>query len=124
MEEGIKSRIILILAILTAIFFVGTLHSCVTSAKLKSALSELNKEKAVSWDAEQKMSDLKEQKASADKQLEDAKGEAGAAQKALLQEQLVTNSLKEELEKITRLKEKLEEDLKEALVENKSKSKK
>ncbi len=33
----------------------------------------------------------------------------------LLQEQLVNQSLKEELEKVTKLKEKLEDDLKEAL---------
>lgn len=124
MEESIKNRVILILAILSAIFFVGTMHSCGTSAKLKNALTQLDKEKSVSWDAEQKMSELKEQKAAADKQIDDAKGQADAAQKALLQEQLITKSLKEELDKITQLKEKLEEDLKEALVENKSKLKK
>ena len=36
-----------------------------------------------------------------------------------MQEQLVSQSLKEEIKKITKLKETLEEDLKEALVKNK-----
>lgn len=122
MEESIKNRIILILAILSAIFFVGTIRSCGTAGKLKAVLIELDKEKAVNWDSEQKMNELKKDKTAMEKESGDAKSENETVKKALLQEQLVTKSLKEELEKVTRLKEKLEEDLKEALVQNKSKT--
>ena len=122
MEENIKNRVILILAILTIIFLMGAVRSCSTAKKLKMTLIELDKEKAVSWDSEQKMNELKKGKAALAKELEDLKSENEATQKALLQEQLVSQSLKEELQKVTKLKETLEDDLKDALVKNKAKS--
>jgi len=122
MEENIKNRVILILAILTIIFFMGAIRSCSTAKKLKMTLIELDKEKAVSWDSEQKMNELKKGKAALTKELEDTKTENEATQKVLLQEQLVSQSLKEELQKVTKLKETLEDDLKDALVKNKAKS--
>ena len=122
MEENIKNRVILILAILSIIFFMGAIRSCSTAKKLKMTLIELDKEKAVSWDSEQKMNELKKGKAALTKELEDTKTENEATQKVLLQEQLVSQSLKEELQKVTKLKETLEDDLKDALVKNKAKS--
>lgn len=121
MEESLKNRFILILVILATIFFMGTIRSCSTVKKLKTALIELDKEKAISWDAEQKTNELKKEKITLEKQLEETKATHEVAQKALLQEQLVNQSLKEELDKVTKLKDKLEEDLKEALVTDKSK---
>ena len=122
MEENIKNRAILILAILTVIFLMGAIRSCSSGEKLKTTLIELDKEKAVSWDSEQKMNELKKEKAALTKELEDTKTENETAKKALLQEQLVSESLKEELQKVTKLKEALEDDLKDALVKNKTKS--
>jgi len=122
MEENIKNRAILILAILTIIFLMGAIRSCSTGGKLKTTLIELDKEKAVSWDSEQKMNELKKEKAALTKELEDTKTENETAKKALLQEQLVSESLKEELQKVTKLKEALEDDLKDALVKDKTKS--
>lgn len=121
MEESLKNRFILILAILAVIFFMGTIRSCGTVKKLKTTLIELDKEKAISWDTEQKINELKKEKTTLEKQLEETKAAQEVAQKALLQEQLVNQSLKEELDKVTKLKDKLEEDLKEALVTSKSK---
>ncbi|MDP2831088.1 MAG: hypothetical protein Q8O02_02415, partial [Candidatus Omnitrophota bacterium] len=46
---------------------------------------------------------------------EELKAALEAIKKALLQDQLVNMSLKEELQKVTKLKEKLEEDLRQAL---------
>jgi hypothetical protein len=37
MEEGLKNRVILILAVLSAIFFISTLKSCGTSLQLKKS---------------------------------------------------------------------------------------
>lgn len=122
MEENIKNRAILILAILTIIFLMGAIRSCSTGGKLKTTLIELDKEKAVSWDSEQKMNELKKEKEAFAKELEDTKTENETAKKALLQEQLVSESLKEELQKVTKLKEALEDDLKDALVKDKTKS--
>ena len=121
MEENIKNRVILILAILTIIFLMGVIRSCDTAKKLKMTLIELDKEKAVSWDLEQKMNELKKEKAALAKELEDTKAENEATKKSLLQEQLVSQSLKDELQKVTKLKETLEGDLKDALVKEKAK---
>ncbi|PIP20581.1 MAG: hypothetical protein COX40_03935 [Candidatus Omnitrophica bacterium CG23_combo_of_CG06-09_8_20_14_all_40_11] len=121
MEENIKNRVILILAILTIIFLMGVIRSCDTAKKLKMTLIELDKEKAVSWDSEQKMNELKKEKAALAKELEDTKAENEATKKSLLQEQLVSQSLKDELQKVTKLKETLEGDLKDALVKEKAK---
>ena len=68
------------------------------------------------------MNELKKEKAALEKELEDTKAENETTKKALLQEQLVSQSLKEELQKVTKLKETLEDDLKDALVKVKSKS--
>lgn len=122
MEENIKNRVILILAILSLIFLMGTLRSCGTSNKLKATLMQLDKEKSVSWDSEQKINEFKKAKADLEKELEGVKADNDATKKVLLQEQLVSQSLKDELEKVTKLKEALETDLKEALVRDKTKS--
>src|SRR3989338_3429270 len=105
MEENIKNRAILILAILTIIFLMGTIRSCSTAGKLKTTLIELNKEKALTWDSEQKMNEMKKERAALEKELEGVKVENETAKNALLQEQLINQSLKEELQKVTKLKE-------------------
>ncbi len=125
MEESIKNRVILALGILTIIFFMGTIRSCSGELKLKRTVADLDKEKASSWDAEQKMGEFKKEKGVLQKELEEAKAAYESSRKALLQEQLINQSLKEELRKVAKLKDALEENLKEALVEGKpSKSKK
>jgi len=120
MEESLKNRLILILGILTAIFFIATVSSCNSSLRNKSIR---DKEMAARLDLEEKMSKFTQDKTNAEKQLtavnqqlEEEKAGNQASKKALLQEQLVNQSLKEELQKVVKLKEALEEDLKEALV--------
>jgi len=124
MEESLKNRVILILGILTVIFFIGTLSSCNSSLRNKSAR---DKEMAARLELEERMSKSSQDKASVEKQLaaatqqlEEEKAGRQASEKALLQEQLVNQSRREELQKVTKFKEALEEDLKEALVTNKS----
>ena len=115
MEESIKKRITLILAILTAILFIGTINSCINVSRLRS---ELNKEKDARFDLEKGMGEFNKEKAAVEDKLknftqalEEEKAGHQATQKALLQEQLVNQSLKEELLKVTRLKEALEQGL-------------
>jgi len=129
MEENLKTRVILILAILSVIFFLGTISSCTNAARQKRSR---DKEMATRLDLEEKMSKFTQEKQALETkitvlsgQLEEEKAAHQATKKALLQEQMVDSSLKEELQKVTKLKEALEEDLKDALTKGKStKSKK
>ena len=123
MEESIKNRIILVLAILTVIFFISTLNSCSNAYRQKTGR---DKEMAARLDLEEKMNKFTQGKAAMEenlntvnKELEEEKAAHQATKKALVQEQLMNQSLKEELQKVTKLKEALEEDLKEALVHGK-----
>ena len=128
-EEILKNRIILILLILTVIFFIATVGSCSNVHRYRVAR---DKEMVTRLDLEEKMSKFMQDKTamqdkinSLTQELDEEKAAHQATQKALLQEQLVNQSLKEELQKVTKLKEALEEDLKEALVTGKTtKSKK
>lgn len=115
MEESIKNRVILILGILAIIFFMSTIRSCNAERTLKITKADLNREKAANWDSEQKTNELKKEKGILEKESGEAKAAYEAGRKALVQEQLINQSLKEELQKVTKLKDMLEEDLKEAL---------
>jgi len=115
MVEGIKNRITLVLAVVTAILFIGTVGSCSNAARQKNAR---DKEMATRLDLEEKMSKFAQEKLAlenklntATQELLDEKAAHQATKKALVQEQLVGQSLKEELQKVTKIKEALEEDL-------------
>jgi len=127
MDEAIKMRVIYILAILTAIFFVSSVSSCSATHRLKSGR---DKEMLTRLDLEEKFSKITQEKtriedklAGLTKGLEEEKTAHQATNKALLQEQMVSQSLKEEVDKINRLKDALEENLKEALAGSPAKSK-
>ncbi len=125
MEDNIKNKIIIILALLAVIFLVVSFGSCNNFHKQK--LSR-NKEMAMRLDLEEKLSKLYQDKNNLERDLKtiskDFEGEQiahDATKETLSQEQLANQNLKEELEKVTKLKEILEADLKEALVGNKTK---
>jgi len=123
LEENVKSRLILILGILAVIFFISTVSSCGNAYRNKmEQVRETLQRKAL----EEKLNLLSQEKAgqeeslaSLQKQLDEERANHETTQKALVQEQLVNQSLKEELSKVTKLKEALEEDLKEALIQGK-----
>lgn len=119
MEESLKNRIILILSILTVILFTGLISSCNNTYRQKKAR---DKEMSSRLDMEEKMGKFSNEKSiieeklkASQKELEEERQAHQATGKALAQEQLVNISLKDELDKVTRLKDALEEDLKEAL---------
>ncbi|MCX5698878.1 MAG: hypothetical protein NTX01_04195 [Candidatus Omnitrophica bacterium] len=127
MGEALKNRIVIILAILSAVFFFGTLSSCNSAIRQKAArdkemVARLALEERTSKYAQEK-SALEEKAKAKEDQVQELKVALEAAKKDLVQDQLVSMSLKEELQKVTKLKETLEEDLKQALV-NGNKSKK
>ncbi len=120
MGEAIKNRLILVLSIATLIFFLGTLGSCNNIRRSRTAY---NREMLTRLDLEEKLSKFTQEKdkaeAKADKLKQDLEAEKAAHQatkNALLQEQLVNKNLKEESDKVTKMKEKLEEDLQETPV--------
>jgi len=117
MEEAIRNRIILILSLLTAILFVATIGSCGTARRQRLAR---DKEMAIRLDFEEKVGALEKQVASLNQELQLVKTAADTSGKSLAQEQLASQALKEELQKVTKLKETLEDDLKDALVKGKS----
>src|SRR5512136_2428568 len=109
MEESVKNRIILILSVVSVIFFLLSVNSCIGARNQKIAL---DKEKASSWDLEQRMSKFVQEKKTLDaeldgltKDLEAEKAGHEITKTSLTQEQMINSSLKEELQKITKLKE-------------------
>jgi hypothetical protein len=118
MDEILKNRILIILAILSSIFFFGTLSSCNSAMRQKVAR---DKEMAARLALEEKMSKFSQEKSvleekvkAKEKEAQDLTETLEATKKALVQDQLVNASLKEELQKETKLKEALEENSKEA----------
>ena len=127
MDEALKNRILIILAILSAAFFLGTLGSCNSAIRHKAAR---DKEMVARLALEERTNKYAQEKSALEEKARAKENEAGelkvaleAAKKALAQSQLVSQSLKEELQKVTKLKESLEEDLKQALVNGKKPNK-
>ena len=123
MDEALKNRIVIILAILSAVFFFGTLSSCNSAIRQKAArdkemAARLALEERTSKYAQEK-SALEEKAKAKENQVQELQEVLEATKKALIQDQLVSQSLKEELQKVTKLKETLEEELRQALVNGK-----
>lgn len=120
MEEGIKNRVILILTISVIILIISTISANMNVGRLKRELinqkdAKFELEKGLDSIFKEKTS-LEEEKNSLLAQVEESKKEFEQITKDLQTEKLMTRALKGELEKMTRLKERLEEDLKEVLV--------
>ncbi len=123
MDEQLKNRLVIILAALTVIFFFATLSSCNSAMRQKTAR---DKEMSARLQLEEKMSKFSQEKSALEekakakeKEADEAKQGFETTKKVLVQEQLVNESLKEELQKVTKLKETLENDLRNALVAEK-----
>ena len=121
--QALKNHRVIILAILLAVFFMGTLSSCRSAIRQKAArdkemVARLALEERTSKYAQEK-SVLEEKARAKESQVQELELALEAAKKALVQDQLVSISLKEELQKVTKLKETLEENLRQALVNEK-----
>jgi hypothetical protein len=115
MDETLKDRILIILSVLTAIFLFTTLSSCNSAVRQKAAR---DKEMAARLSMEEKSGKYAQEKSVLEEKAKAKENEAAqlkstleTTNKTLLQEQLVNQSLKEELQKVTKLKENLEEQL-------------
>lgn len=119
-DADLKNRIVIILAILSVIFFFGTISSCSSAIRQKAArdkemVARLALEEKTSKYVQEK-SVLEEKVKAKENQVQELKIALETANKALAQDQLVSQSLKEELQKVAKLKETLEEELKQARV--------
>jgi len=119
MDDALKNRIVIILSVLSALFLFSTLSSCNSAQRQKSArdkemAARLALEEKTSKYAQEK-SALEEKVKAKDNEAQELKSALEAAKKTSVQDQLVSQSLKEELLKVTKLKENLEEELKQAL---------
>jgi len=124
MEDVIKNRIVIILAIFSALFFFATLSSCNSAMRQKSSR---DKEMAVRLQLEERVnkfsqerSALEEKAKAKEKEAAEARAALEEAKKILVQEQLVNQSLKDELQKEAKLKEASVADLKKAPVGGKN----
>lgn len=120
MEDRVKNRIIIALGIFSAILLISTVSSC---NGLRSKEQKWRKEMAQRLDSEEKMQKavqeqavLAEQVDKTGKTLQESAKELETTKRLLLQEQMVNQNLKAEIVKLGKLREALEEDLKEALV--------
>lgn len=119
MEDIAKNRVIAILGILVIIFLLlflganGNLNRQKNYASERAARVMDLEDKA--FKLEKEKSALSEELKNAQAQLNEEKSIHEATKKTLSQEQVAESALKVELERITRLKETLEKDLKEAL---------
>jgi hypothetical protein len=128
MDEALKNRIVIFLAILSAVFFFGMFSSCNSAIHQKAArdkemAARLALEERTSKYAQEK-SALEEKAKARENEVAELKASLEAVKKALVQDQLINQSLKEELQKVTKFKETLEEDLKQQALENGKKPKK
>jgi uncharacterized membrane protein YhiD involved in acid resistance len=127
--DALKNRIVIVLGVLNVVFLLIAVNSC---SQCKKCIDVKRKEEIMRYDAERELNRVSNDKAAfeekmlkAEAALTQASGAAESAQKAFAQEQLVNKSLKAEIAKLSRLKDALEQDLKNALGSGKSeKSKK
>jgi len=120
-----KNKIVIILAVLAVVLFIFNIGSCVNAY---SQNSSRKKEMFQRMELEEKSSKLALDNANTagklkelQKQLDQEAAAGLAAKQALTQEQLVNSSLKEDLQKLTKAKEVLEEELKKQLANKKAK---
>lgn len=127
-EDAVKNRLILIVSTLCLIFFFWAIGAHSEIAKYKKNMQDEIR-KRIEME-EQNTNFLKEKSSLGENikqlttQIEVEKAAHETTKKTLIEEQITNDKLKEETEKITRLKEAIEEDLKEALMKASQKQKK
>ncbi len=111
-----KDKAIVILAVLSVLLFVLNIGSCINASnqnalRKKEMLQRLDVEEKTSKTLQERTG-LAEKLAAREKELDEARVTIEAAKRALAQEQMNNISLKEELDKVVKLKDALQEELK------------
>lgn len=118
-----KNRVLIILAAVTLVLFIFNIASCANvykqdSLRKKEMLQRMEIEERMSKAAQDNAISSEKLKG-IQKELDDEVAAHQVTKKALIQEQLIDKSLKEDLQKVTKVNEALEEELKKALTTNK-----
>lgn len=118
-----KNRVLIILAAVTLVLFIFNIASCANvykqdSLRKKEMLQRMEIEERMSKAAQDNAISSEKLKG-IQKELDDEAAAHQVTKKALIQEQLIDKSLKEDLQKVTKVNEALEEELKKALSTNK-----
>lgn len=128
MAETLKSKLVLLLALLCLLFILASIKSCSNATLQKKRVRE---EMTTRLDLEEKMSGALRDKSLAEeklkvkeKELAEETASRQEAQKALAQEQSMSQGLKNELQKMSDLKNSLEEQLKACKAGGKSEKRK
>jgi len=123
MKGLLKDKNVAILLVLSVCLFVFNVGSCINLSNQDSLRKE---EMAQRLSVEEKLMKLSQEKVflseqlkAKEKELEEERAAFQITKKALLQEQLVCQTLKDELQKVTKLKEELETGLKKTLKNSK-----
>jgi chromosome segregation ATPase len=118
MDDQLKDKVLIASIVLAAVCLVLAISSGISASKNKTGLQ---KEMTQRIETEEKLNGVSSRITSLESDLKKAQDELAQTKTALNQEQLASQALKSELEKLTRLKEQLEKDLKEALSSNTAK---
>jgi septal ring factor EnvC (AmiA/AmiB activator) len=111
-EEQVQSKVLLAAIILAVVCLVLAISSGIAASKNKV---ELQREMALRMETEERLAGTSSKSSSLETELKSEQQQLAEARAALEQEKLTTDALKTELDKLTKLKEQLEKDLKDAL---------
>ena len=111
-EEQAQNKVLLAAIILAVVCLILAISSGIAASKNKIALQ---KEMAFRMETEEKLAGVNSKSTTLESELKASQEQLTQTKTALDQEKLSGEALKTELEKLTRLKEQLEKDLKEAL---------
>jgi hypothetical protein len=119
-EEKLKTRIMLALGIFSLILLIVAFQSCngrrIQEKRWRTEMAQRLDAEEKAQKASQEEAALSTQLRKTREELQKSDQELEAVNKKLLQERMVNENLKAELDKLSKLKDALEEDLKEALV--------
>ena len=111
-EEQAQNKVLLAAIILAVVCLILAISSGIAASKNKIALQ---REMAFRMETEEKLAGINSKSTTLESELKASQEQLTQTKTALDQEKLSSEALKTELEKLTRLKEQLEKDLKEAL---------
>lgn len=112
MDDQLKDRVLIASIVLAAVCLVLAISSGIAANRNKTGVQ---KEMALRIETEEKLNNVSSRVTGIEAELKKTQDELSKAKTELSQEQLNNQAFKTELEKVTRLKEQLEKDLKEAL---------
>lgn len=118
MDENVKDKVILALAVACALLFFGMISSC---SKSRQTMIAREKEMSIRFDAQAEVYNMQKEKTALENKLQkaqdavkSAKSVSDSVQKSLDQEKAINQELRAEIDRLAGLNASLEEQLKNA----------